>query len=478
MEHSIILQLDDHILLNIFNNLSLSDICSIATTCLRFLRLTQNIFHRRYKIFDTIDELPAISTPNLIVIGKCIGQHVRCLLIDLKKLQKYKPKFLHNSEDYADFEHNENITYTINDINELFNQFLQLIPLYFTVLIDIQIGYNIIRPFDNNSKENELQKCLTIINTHISDKHIQDIYDYWKFQKLYIHLPDLHKEDNREWSGLKGSVLTKINDIHTLVMKYCRRIKPQYFYDFCINNCDTVNELQIIDCNYLEENQVTFEQIGKCLKNLEKFQLTLNGSGGDDPNLMPLSSLKKLNYLHLTMITDIDELICQLSEIDNLEHLYVIDCLIEFNKISHHIMFTKLKTIDLRGCTIDGKFLIRLGDMNKCLSEIQINYTSSEDDSDDLNDELLTFIKCSNNLETMHLVCFYEMITSEFFENICKILSNEFKHNHNRSKLQLHLALEDYAYCKDVLIETMKDIDRLTNEYCKFIKVFPNFIIN
>lgn len=466
-----ILQLDDLVLSHIFEHLRLLDLCSIAATCIRFNDVTQHIVRRRYEEFDYINELYAIGIQterlDLNLIAKIIGPQVKCLHINLSHLCKYASYFwddVYDNNPVIDLA--ENITYTLNSV-EAFDNFLELIPKYFTALIEIQIGYfaavthNVSASTKDTTATPEPWRSLLVYDTHITDAHLQNIYHHYPYRDVTIELPDLHKEDNREWSGLKGTFLQKITGIRSLTLRKCRRIKPQYFYDFCWANAETMQHFQCIDCDYLEENPVTFEQIGRCLRNLQSFRLTLECA---EPNLMCLASLTKLKELHLCMVTDIEPLLCRLAAIDTLETLVLVDCLVEFSSIGDSVTFTKLTHLNVKGCSVDGPILARIGDMNESLSELHFNWTTGAD----LNDGLLALIESSVNLRILDMVCMDAMIATDYFRSICHVLGAGGK---ERTRLCLHLALDDDTYAQD-MDGIRIEIDRIAKENCRLVEVY------
>lgn len=464
-----ILQLDDFILSHIFRQLSLLDLCSIAETCVRFNDVIQSIVRHRYETFHYINELYAIGIEteplDLHLIAKTIGPQVKCLRVDLD--QRFSEPLNNVIDNYccSHLDRVKNLTYTLNNVKK-FDSFLEMIPKHFSKLIEIQIGFLATHTPIPISKDSDCSRLLTVLDVHITDAQLQNIHRHYPFQAITIDLPELQKEDNREWSGLKGTFLQTMTGIRTLTLRQCRRIKPQYFYDFCLANAETMQHFECIDCDYLEENPVTFEQIGKCLKHLESFRLTPQKA---EPNLMCLAGLAKLKELRLYMVTDIEPLICRLAAIDCLERLELVDCLVDFPTIVDEITFTKLKHLNVKGCSVDGDVLAQIGRMNKSLIELHFDHIGGADP----DEALLALLESSVHLKTLDLMCVREMISLDYFREICHVLAT----SKEREKLCLRLATHDYSKEQQMILMKIGRIAKENSQLSRMVVVDDSFVV-
>lgn len=455
-----LLELNDKCLLDIFEYLNFADLAAIGLTCTRAKYIVGMIAIHKYRRFDYVQILHPLNYLNgkhisFSDVFRCIGEYIETVYFNGERLLK-----LLDSEN-AIGKMNKTFTYRISDFENILT-FLPLIPEYCTNLYHIHIDF--MDTIDVPEISPDI-KSFYIYGFFIDDIYLLRIFNFFKFEELSILLPDMFGTNtSRIMGGFNGKSLAQLKGIKWISMENCQSVKVKYFHEFCEMNGSTLTNLRIAYCRLINESDFAVQTIANHLKNVEYLDMRYTDYS---PNLSCLTEMKALKHLHLQMATNVISLFIKMAEADQLDSLYLIDCLIKFKKIKsfERKFFTHLNYINLRGNSITNDILKHLA--NNQLSSFLMNYYRK------LDQGIVDLVLYSRQLTMLDIYC-TEWIEQSTIQKICNILMEENEPNNRRPKLIFKIEYEsiDNNECK--LKQLVKDIYKIGTEHCELIEIIQN----
>lgn len=390
MSHQVISfqDLNDDVLLKIFDYLSFVDICAIHHQDDKRINITiEHYFHRRYSKFDYVKEFESIPATHLLnnsYAFEILGNYIKILLILAENSTYFSPCLCVSSQNI--------------DRVKRFRKFLKFFLKYEQQLHTIQItdinnqGYSErsnIHARNSSCQHSPSTKQLFLTGVYIENNIIEYICYNWRFQELYFDKYTLQQNNSRHACSCKldpaEEFIGTINGITTMTLNNC--LTNYSLSLFCQNNVDTMKKLTI---NLDAGSNNNFSIMGNIgyfisntiyLNNLEELEITNCSVLTNDKVIKIANELKNLTILKLIGMRDINAygFIRNLAVAkNNLKELLIKTCRLnrrptDLNDLNlnniNRFTFTKLERLTIH-YTIDNLALLQIPKLNQSLNYI------------------------------------------------------------------------------------------------------------
>lgn len=384
-------ELNDDCLIEIFNNLSIVDLCAVGATCIRFNQITQAVFARDHRSIDFGQAKQEKHKSSKLICDRLTLHETRNLLLH----------FGHVINQI----HVDSSAFKTKNLHRIFDLIVRHCP-----------NLNVLSINDVYLKNSTIMRCRTLFNG-LSELKTRECHMRNGHKQIFKNCGNLSKLEVKSEYSMDGSSLRmSFENLRSASLISICCITADDLYRFIELNTKLKN-LVIINCAYIYDE--IFEKIGVLLPELESLSISIDDFTNLAQNLNHLLSLNSLKELKLNCsLYSIATFVHKLAEKGVIEVLHISGGVLDEHLVDALCACKSLKSLKLGSMpSMHDRFLKKLAENLPNLTEFHLTECQTM-----TVDGIVKFVDKAAKLKTLNIVNSTIAINEYLYMSLVEIL--------------------------------------------------------